>query len=228
MADWRGAESLLPSRRPKGLSEGCGSPRRPGTARSTGRGDPLRMTVKAIRTAGPAVWAKRFGALEGGAPFVRESESHPGERAPGRKVKFLRGRWDVGPPTLANAGNGVRSNCPAAKASHISEASAVERESVAMGDRRRIGFAKAKTDPIRGRRRAISGRCAISGNGVARASSQRWATPGSKSGNGVGIKDARADCGLRRNRSPKTRKGRGRNLEPGRMTSPGRSDGTGT
>jgi hypothetical protein len=42
------------------------------------------------------------------------------------------------------------------------------------------------------------------------------------------IQTAHADSGLRRNRSSKTRKGRERNLEPGRKLSLGRAEGTGT
>lgn len=97
-----------------------------GTACPKGRGDSLNKTAKAVDAAGPAVRTRRFGALEGGAPFTRESESHPGERAYGREAKFLRDRWEVGPPSLANAGNGDRQTCPAAEASRITEASAIE------------------------------------------------------------------------------------------------------
>jgi len=90
---------------PARVTAGCGPPRRPGTAWSKGRGDPLRMMAKALRTAGPAVRAKRFGALEGGAPSTRESESKPGRSARGCGVEIRRNRWEVGPPSLANAGN---------------------------------------------------------------------------------------------------------------------------
>jgi hypothetical protein len=93
----------------------------------------LRMKVKALMTAGPAVRAERFGALEGGAPSFRENESHPGERAPGREAKFLRDRWDVVPPSSANAAMGDWQTCPAAKARRTTEASAIKCESMAMG-----------------------------------------------------------------------------------------------
>jgi len=44
-----------------------------------GTGRSAEMKAKAIRTAGPAVRAKRFGALEGGASLSGKSESyHPG------------------------------------------------------------------------------------------------------------------------------------------------------
>jgi hypothetical protein len=75
---------------------------------------------------------------------------------------------------------------------------------------------------------AIPGRCAASGNGAAMASPQLWAIPDSNPGNWIGIKGAHADSGLRRNRSPKTRKGREWHLEPGRKLSLGKAEGTGT
>jgi hypothetical protein len=163
---WRRAESLLPNCRPKGMAAGCGPLRRLGSARSKGRGDPLKMKAKALRTVGPVVRARRFGALEGGAPSTWESESHPGRRAPGRGAKILRDRWTVGPLCSANAGTGAWQNCPAAKASRIAEALAIECESVSMGDGRRIGFAKVESDSIRRRRGAIPGGCVASGNGA--------------------------------------------------------------
>lgn len=180
-----------------------------------GTGRSAEMRAQANRTADPAVRARRFGALGGGAPSNRESESDPGERAPGRGAKLLRDRWVVGPPLLAYAGKVDWQTCPAAKASRTTEASAIGCASIAIRDRRRSGFAKAETSSIRRRRGAIPGGCAATGNGSASASPQRWAKPGSNPGNGVGIKDVRADSGLRRNCSPKTRKGRERNLEPG-------------
>jgi len=188
----------------------------------------LRMKAKALRTAGPAVRTRRFGALGGGAASDRGSESQPGERALGREAKFLRGRWDVGPPSLANAGNGAWQTSPAAKANRTSEASAIECESMAMGGCRRISSAKAETDSIRRRRGAIPGGRVAYGNGAALASSQRWVVPGTNTGNRVGLGGAHADSGLRRNRSPKTRKGRERNLEPDRTVSLGRALGSGT
>jgi len=51
-----------------------------------GRGDPMEMTAKAATTEDPAVRTERFGALEGGTPSTRESESEPTERVHGRGV----------------------------------------------------------------------------------------------------------------------------------------------
>jgi hypothetical protein len=212
---------------PERAAAGCGPPRRPGTAWSKGRGDSLKMVAQAARTASPAVRAKRFGALEGGASSTRECESVPGKSAPDREAKFLRDWWAVGPRFLVNTRDEIQWNCPAAKASRTSEAPAIECESMTTGDRRRTVSAKAEADSIRRGRMAIPGRCAASGNGAARASPQRWAIPDSNPGNWIGIKGAHADSGLRRNRSPKTRKGREWYLEPGRKLPLGGAEETG-
>lgn len=74
----------------------------------------------------------------------------------------------------------------------------------------------------------IPGGYATHGNVVAKSSSQRWAIPGFNSGNGVDTRAARADSGLRRNRGPKTRKGRERNLEPDLNHPSGGAEGKGT
>jgi len=74
----------------------------------------------------------------------------------------------------------------------------------------------------------IPGGCAAHGNVVAKSSSQRWAIPISNSGNRVRIRAAFADSGLRRNRGPKTRKGRERNLEPDLNHPSGGAEGKGT
>jgi hypothetical protein len=151
---------------------GCGPPRRPGTAWSKGRGDSLKMAAQTARTASPAVRAKRFGALEGGASSTWECESVPGKSAPDRGAKFLRDRWAVGPRFLVNARVEYQQICPAAKASRTTEAPAIECESMTTGDRRRTVSAKAEADSIRRGRMAIPGRCAASGNGAAKASPQ--------------------------------------------------------
>lgn len=74
----------------------------------------------------------------------------------------------------------------------------------------------------------IPGGCAAHGNVVAKSSSQRWAIPIPNWGNRVRIRAARADSGLRRNRGPKTRKGREPNLEPDRKVPFGGTEGKGT
>lgn len=62
------------------------------------------------------------------------------------------------------------------------------------------------------------------GEGVSSAMGESGPNPGDL----IGIKGAHADSGLRRNRSPKTRKGREWYLEPGRNVSFGRVEETGT
>jgi hypothetical protein len=74
----------------------------------------------------------------------------------------------------------------------------------------------------------VPGGRVASGNGAALTFSQRWVITGLNTGNRVAVQRAHADSGLRRNRNPKTRKGRERNLEPGWKLSFGRAEGTGT
>jgi hypothetical protein len=210
------------------MAAGCGPPWKPGVVRLKGRGDPLGNEGESRQDDGSG------GADKALRRFGGRSALYPGERQL-YPVERSRSRGRDEPRSVvcsanlpANTGMAGTQTCLAAKASRTTEAPATERESVSMGERRQTGFAEAKTDSVRRRRRVIPGECAAYGNDAARAFSQQGAKPGFFSGNGVRIQSARAGSGLRWNRGSKTRKGREWNLEPDRKVSHGRPDGTGT
>jgi hypothetical protein len=113
---------------------------------------------------------RRFG---GRSVLNLDERKLAGKSALDREAKFLRDCWSVRPRDSVYAGIGIGRNCPAAKASRIVEAPAIERESVTTGDRRRAGFVKAMTVSIRRGSQVDPRGCATSGNGTALALPQR-------------------------------------------------------
>jgi len=143
--------------KPERDAAGCGPPLRPGTARTKGRGDPLVMKVKALRTAGPTIRTRRFGTLEGGASSTRKSESHSGESAPDLEEQYFADRWSVEYHSRLTPGTGPGRTAPRRKPVVSSRPRPLYAKASQQGDRRQTGFVKAKTDPTEGGVRQFRG-----------------------------------------------------------------------